>query len=142
MIKVIAVGKMKNRELSSLAQDYLSRSQRFDKVELVEIKDSTLPKEAEKMLEILQKNKGAIFAMGEEGKEYTSVEFAKLLEKHPHANFLIGSAYGIDKEIKQRATQIIALSKMTFTHEFARVFLLEQIYRAKNIQANTGYHHV
>ncbi len=142
MIKVIVVGKMKNRELGSLCDDYLARTQRFDKCELVEIKDSTLPKEADKMQELLQKHKGAVFAMGEEGEEFTSVGFAKLLDKHPHAAFIIGSAYGIDKQIKDKATKVIALSKMTFTHEFARCFLLEQIYRAKNIQANTGYHHI
>ncbi len=141
MIKIVAVGKMKNRQLAELTDEYLKRLARFDKVELVEIKDCTVEKEGQKMLELLEKFKGSVFALGEEGAEFTSEEFSKLLEKNPNSAFLIGSAYGLSGAVKNFSKQIIALSKMTFTHEFARTFLAEQLYRAKSITANTGYHH-
>ena len=128
MIKIVAVGKMKNRQLAELTDEYLKRLARFDKVELVEIKDCTVEKEGQKMLELLEKFKGSVFALGEEGAEFNSA-------------FLIGSAYGLSCQAKSFAKQIIALSRMTFTHEFARTFLAEQLYRAKSITANTGYHH-
>ena len=73
-----------------------------------------------------------------------AVKFSKSIEsdlQYGGSAFVIGSAYGLSEKIKQRADYLISLSPMTFTHEFARAILLEQIYRAKNISANTGYHH-
>ena len=55
--------------------------------------------------------------------------------------FVIGGPYGLSDRVKKRADKLISLSPMTFTHEFARAILIEQIYRAKTISANTGYHH-
>ena len=55
--------------------------------------------------------------------------------------FAIGSAYGLSDKVRARADVLMSMSPMTFTHEFARAVLLEQIYRAKTITAKTGYHH-
>ncbi len=145
MIKLIAVGKMKNKALATLCNDYFTRIKHFDNFELVEIKDSTIEAEADKILDSLKNFKGKIYAMSEEGKIYTSVDFANLIENdlmYSGSAFVIGSAYGLSDRIRQRANKIISLSPMTFTHEFARAILAEQIYRAKTIIAKTGYHHI
>jgi len=141
MIKLAVIGKMKNQELSSLCNDYEKRITRFDNIEISVLKDSTLQKESEKLLEIIEKFKGSTFVMSQEGKTFTSEEFSKLLENNPNSLFIIGGAYGLSQEVKNKATKIVSFSPMTFTHEFARAFLLEQLYRAKTITAKTGYHH-
>ncbi len=144
MIKLIVVGKMKNRALAELCEDYKSRISRYCPIEICELKDSTPQKEGEKMLESLEKFKGKVYVMSEEGLLLNSVKFSKSIEsdlQYGGSAFVIGSAYGLSEKIKQRADYLISLSPMTFTHEFARAILLEQIYRAKNISANTGYHH-
>lgn len=144
MLKIILVGKMKNRELLGLCKDYALRLGKFCKLEIVEIKDSDPKKEGEKILESLKDFKGKIYALGEEGKSMNSREFSKILERDLLSGgsaFAIGGAYGLSEDVKKRADEVLALSEMTFTHEFARAILLEQLYRAKNISSNTGYHH-
>ena len=145
MLKLIVVGKMKNKALAQLCDDYFSRIKRFDNFEIVELKDTSIETEADKMLDALKNFKGKVYAMSEEGKTYTSVELSKMLEKDLMGGgsaFIIGSAYGLSNRIRERANQTISLSPMTFTHEFARAILAEQLYRAKTITANTGYHHI
>ena len=82
--------------------------------------------------------------MSEEGKLFSSREFSKKLEDDELVGgsaFVIGSAYGLSDKVRARADVLMSMSPMTFTHEFARAILLEQIYRAKTITAKTGYHH-
>ena len=144
MLKIFAVGKMKNSALSELAQDYLTRLNRYANTELMEIKDSSPEKEAQKVSTSLKNFRGKVYALGEEGKELSSMELSKLLENDLMSGssaFLIGGPYGISKKFKTDANNIISLSRMTFTHEMARVLLLEQLYRAKSISAGSGYHH-
>lgn len=144
MLKLIVVGKMKNKALASLCEDYKKRLQFFGGVEVVEIKDSSPEKEGEKAIEHLKGFRGKVYVMSEEGKTFSSAEFAKMLENdliRGGSAFVIGSAYGLSNLIKQKADILMSMSPMTFTHEFARTILLEQLYRAKTISANTGYHH-
>ncbi len=145
MLKIIAVGKMKNKPLEELANEYRKRISKYDKLDIVEIKDMGVEKEGEKILEILRSAKGKIYAMTEEGKHQTSEEFSQTLENDLMTNgtsiFIIGGPYGLSQEVKQAAHCIFSLSKMTFTHEWARTILLEQLYRAKSISAGSSYHH-
>jgi 23S rRNA (pseudouridine1915-N3)-methyltransferase len=80
----------------------------------------------------------------EAGKEYTSPEFAKFIKKlelsAKDINFIIGGAYGLAQEIREKADYTLSLSQMTFPHLFAKVMLIEQIYRAQSILANHPYH--
>ncbi len=141
-LKIIAVGKMKNKALAHLCGDYLERLSHYCRAEIAEIGDSDPEREGERMLAHLKNFKGKVYAAGEEGRLRTSREFARLLEGDAgDCAFLVGGAYGLSAEVKARADEVISLSPMTFTHEFARAILLEQLYRAKNISANTGYHH-
>lgn len=144
MIKLVAVGKMKNRSLSELCADYAKRISRYGSLDIFEIKDSDPKCEGEKILDSLKNFKGRVYMMSEEGKTLSSVEFSKMLEAdlmRGGSAFVIGGPYGLSAQAKSRADVLLSLSPMTFTHEFARLILLEQIYRAKNILANTGYHH-
>lgn len=145
MLKIIAIGKMKNKPLEELANEYRKRLSKYDKLEIAELKDAGVEKEGEKILEVLKGTKGKIYAMAEEGKTMSSEEFSETLEKDLMANgssiFIIGGPYGLSKEVKESAHCLFSLSKMTFTHEWARTILLEQLYRAKSISAGSGYHH-
>jgi len=81
-----------------------------------------------------------------EGKEYSSTEFANQMQKFLNMPgkrlvFLIGGAYGFAPEIYQRANQKMSLSRLTFNHQMARLFFLEQIYRAMTILKGEKYHH-
>lgn len=85
--------------------------------------------------------------LDEKGTEFTSVKFAEwmqqLINKNPRAIvFVIGGAYGFEEELRQRANAIISLSKFTFTHEMARLLLMEQLYRSMTILRNESYHHI
>ena len=144
MIKIIAVGKMKNKALAELCADYCARIKRFCKIETTELKDAGVESEADKIIESLKNFKGRVYAMSQEGRLCASEEFAKMLEsdlQRGGSAFIIGSAYGLAERAKARADALMSLSPMTFTHEFARAILAEQIYRAKTITHNTGYHH-
>lgn len=144
MIKLVAVGKMKSKALDTLCSDYFERISRYDKFELILIKDSTIQRESERMLELIQSSKLRTYVLSEEGKLLSSRAFAKIIEGDLMAGgsmFVIGGAYGMSEEVKKAANSLISLSPMTFTHEWARAILAEQLYRAKSISAGTGYHH-
>ena len=142
--KIIAVGKMKCAELKSLCAEYAKRLSRYGGAEIIEIKDSDAETEAGAMLGKLANFKGRIYALAEEGKTATSREFSKMIESdllRGGSAFAIGGPYGLSDRVRARADVVMSMSPMTFTHEFARAVLLEQIYRAKTISANAGYHH-
>lgn len=144
MLKLITVGKMKNRALAEICADFTDRLKRFGGLEIVELKDSTPEKEGERIIESLKNFKGRVYVMSEEGRTFSSKEFSQKLEQDEligGSAFVIGSAYGLSEATKKRADILMSMSPMTFTHEFARAILIEQIYRAKTITAKTGYHH-
>jgi 23S rRNA (pseudouridine1915-N3)-methyltransferase len=80
--------------------------------------------------------------LDEKGEGLTSVEFADFIGRHTsEINFLVGGAYGVSEKVKEMALREIALSRMTLTHDMARLLLGEQIYRAFTIMHKRGYHH-
>ena len=85
-----------------------------------------------------------LVALDERGKEYSSVEFSKLLQKLKNegltVTFVIGGPYGLSQAVKDRANLILSFSTMTFTHQMIRLFLLEQIYRGFCIMLKKEYH--
>ena len=103
-------------------------------------------KEKEAIL-ILEKLASANFSvlLDERGKEFSSVEFAGFLQKTMNAGtrelfFIIGGAYGVAESVKQKANITVSLSRMTFTHQFIRLLIAEQVYRAMTILKNEPYH--
>jgi 23S rRNA (pseudouridine1915-N3)-methyltransferase len=79
--------------------------------------------------------------LDERGRELSSPEFASVLEGRPEADFVLGGPYGVSEEVRARAADTIALSRMTLPHEMARLLLVEQLYRAMTILRGGGYHH-
>jgi len=136
-IKVITIGKIKERYLIEGINEFKKRLQRFCNMEIVELKDLGLEKEAEKILPYI---KSKTFVLDAKGKSFSSEEFAELLKKEEgEIAFVIGGPEGISEKIKRNAN-LISLSKMTFLHEMARLILLEQIYRAYTIIHRMPYH--
>lgn len=102
-------------------------------------------KEGELILKKLDKGDWLIL-LDEGGKEFSSLKFAKYMESmlqqsHKRMIFLVGGAYGFSSDVYQRANAKMSLSKMTFSHQMVRLFVLEQLYRAMTILRNQPYHH-
>lgn len=142
MIKIIAVGKIKDKRLRGLLDDYLKRIRVMAPVEVVEVRDSNVEKEARDLVAQLGSAQGRqmVVALDETGEDLTSAEFASLLGEHGGISFLIGGADGLGSEVRERAGRMVRLSSLTWTHEMARVLLSEQIYRGLSILRGKPYH--
>jgi len=152
-IKILLVGKIRNEFIRVGVQEYRKRLLPFFNIDIEYLQNfSDLPKEIalSKEGEIIKKiikDKKYIVSLDKEGKELSSEEFAyKLLDldkifQNNEIIFIIGGIYGIQEDIKKSSNFILSLSKMTFTHEFALLILLEQIYRGIKILRNEPYHY-
>ena len=156
-ISIICVGKLKEKFDLDAAAEYVKRLQRHCKLEIIELPESRLsdapsPAEIKKALateaaairEKLPKG-GAVIAMCIEGKTCSSEELSRRMSDFAVAGktqltFLIGGSVGLDEELKRQADWRLSMSPMTFPHHMARVMLLEQIYRAYQIEQGTKYH--
>ncbi|MBO5668032.1 MAG: 23S rRNA (pseudouridine(1915)-N(3))-methyltransferase RlmH [Lentisphaeria bacterium] len=143
IIKLIAVGKMRDRTFDARCQEFLTRLHAYGKCEVVILPDSDVRNEGKAMLRELEKDRGAmVVVLTEEGREFTTREFADFLGKIDRKIvFIIGGPYGIAPEVKAAAARLWALSKLTFTHEMARLIFLEQLYRGLNLLNGGAYHH-
>lgn len=150
MIKIICVGKIKEKYLKEAILEYQKRISKYTKLELIEVKDydfddkeKTINLEKEQIEKYLD-SKDYMITLEIEGEEYTSLEFAKKLDSafliSSNICFIIGGSYGLSNKIKQKANLHLSFSKMTFPHQLFRVILLEQIYRAYKINHNEKYH--
>ena len=150
MIKIIAVGTVKEKYLKDAIEEYTKRIKKYTNIEIIEVKDEGLVEEqkainleSEKIKKYIS-SKDYIITMEIEGKQLTSVEFAEKINQTQIENsnivFIIGGSYGLSQEIKNQAKFHLSFSKMTFPHQLFRVFLLEQIYRSYKILNNESYH--
>ncbi len=144
MIKIICLGKLKEKYLIELVNDYVKRINRYHKLEIIELKDEdSLEKEEENILKYIEV-KDFVITLEIEGKEMTSEELASVIDKtfitHSNITFVIGSSLGLSKKIKSLSQCALSFSKMTFPHGLFRGILLEQIYRAFKIRNNESYH--
>ena len=143
MIKIICVGKLKEKYLIDLSIDYLKRINKYHKIELIECKDSNIEKEA---LEILKhiNNKDYIVTLEIDGNKLNSIEFSNFIDKtlmnYSNITFIIGGSNGIDNSIKRISNYKLSFSDLTFPHGLFRGILLEQIYRSFKIINNETYH--
>ncbi len=151
-IKVIGIGRLKDAYLREMEADYLKRLSRFAKAEVVESEDfPNRPGEEEKAMarewertSRLIKPTSFLCALDPRGKELSSHELPDFLEKASIKGkgeivFLIGGSLGLDEKARRRADFLFSLSKLTLTHGFARVLLLEQLYRAFKIASGEPY---
>jgi 23S rRNA (pseudouridine1915-N3)-methyltransferase len=140
-LRVVWIGKTKDPSLAELIADFASRIKRFLPVEITELKDTKA--ETEKILAALDAGDRVVI-LDEKGKEWTSAEFAKFVGKHMNEDsrrltFVIGGHAGLGEAVKKRADQAWSLSRLTVTHDMARMILLEQIYRALTMIHNHPY---
>jgi len=142
MIRIVAVGRMKDNRLAALMADYLQRIRPLAPVGEVEIRDSDPAREGREMVARLGSARGSelVVALDENGDDVTSADFAELLGGHGSIAFLVGGADGLGPEARARADRNLRLSSMTLTHEMARVLLAEQIYRGLSILRGRPYH--
>lgn len=153
-IKIIALGKIKEKFLKEGIDEFLKRLTPYASIEIVEqnpieIKDDNLTEkileqEGEKILSQIKPN-SYVITLEIEGVNLSSEKFAQKLEEITNQGyneivFVIGSSCGIAKSVSKRADYKLSLSKMTFLHQFARLLLIEQIYRAFKIQKGETYH--
>jgi 23S rRNA (pseudouridine1915-N3)-methyltransferase len=138
-IKIIAVGKVKHAWINAGIQAYLKR---LPGLTVVEIKDSNQDKEYQD-IQALIKPREQLITMTERGELMDSIAFSQFLAKETMDQslvFAIGGPAGISADLATAATHCISLSPMTFTHDMARLLLIEQLYRAQNILQNGAYH--
>ena len=153
-VTLLTIGDHEDKYLAegfSLYEKRLQHYISFDTVLIPSLKKKGQSKEAAMQAEakeILKKLSPAdlLILLDEKGKEFSSVELAAQVQKYLNMPgkkmvFLIGGAFGFAPEIYQRANQKISLSKLTFNHQMARLFFLEQLYRTMTILKGEPYHH-
>lgn len=146
-ITIIAIGRLKEKFLAEGTAEYLKRLRSFAKMEVHEILECrTIEEEGKKILSQVPKNSW-LCVLDVKGNSITSEKFAdKISELNLHGisniTFIIGGAFGISEEVRKAADFLLSLSEMTFTHQMARLILLEQIYRAFKIIHGEPYHKI
>jgi len=149
---VLAVDKLRSDACADLAAEYVKRSSRFARVEVKEVRGGggantaeTRQREGERLLDALDAA-DTVVVCDERGKQRSSEELAAFLGRRMAQGgagrlvFVIGGGEGLSDAVRARAAEVLSLSRMTLSHELARVIVLEQIYRALTILANHPYH--
>lgn len=150
MIKILCVGKIKEKFFRDAISEYIKRIQKYSKIEIIEVPDVNLNnsevnlvKERDNLIKYIN-DKDFIITLEIEGKELSSKEFSDLIDKtfltQSNITFIIGGSYGIHSDIKNKSNFSLSFSKMTFPHQLFRIILLEQIYRGFKIINNESYH--
>lgn len=143
MIKIICVGKLKEKYLTDMVFDYLKRINKYHKTIIDEIKDTNIDIESETILKHISNNDYCIL-LDRLGTNLDSVSFARNLEKTfiTNANivFIIGGSNGVCENVKKRANYVLSYGLNTYPHGLFRALLLEQIYRSFKIINNEKYH--
>jgi 23S rRNA (pseudouridine1915-N3)-methyltransferase len=138
-IKLVCVGRLKEPFVRQGVEEFLKRLERHQRIELIEVKDSEPRQEGRDLL--VHCRDMPIFAFSEEGNQFTSLEFADFLKGlDGDVAFVLGGPQGLSQEVKDRAKMVVSLSRMTLTHEMARLFLMEQIYRGVAMNKGIPYH--
>lgn len=150
MIKIICVGKIKEKFFKDAIEEYQKRLSKYTKINIIEVEDINLNNEElikQKEKELILKHverKDYIITLEIEGKELSSIELSNKIQEletlNPNITFIIGGSYGLDEDIKKISNYKLSFSKLTFPHQLFRVILLEQIYRAYKIKNNESYH--
>ena len=153
-LRLVCVGKLSHAWLKQGTEEYADRLRRHFTLEIVELKEEKggrrgdvqglLRREGERILEKIPEQ-AFVVVLDEKGKTLGSEQLAeKLGAQMLHGGqtwcLVIGGPYGLSPAVRQRADLLLSLSKMTFTHQMARLFLLEQLYRSSTILRNEPYH--
>lgn len=150
MIKIICVGKIKEKYLKDAISEYEKRLTKYEKVKIIEVndinsydKDIILSKEKDEILRYVDE-RDFVITLEINGNMLNSEELALKINNIYNTNstitFIIGGSYGIHEKVSERSNYKLSFSKLTFPHQLFRVILLEQIYRAFKINNNEAYH--
>lgn len=150
MIKIICIGKIKEKFYRDAISEYLKRLSKYTKIEIIELNDSStnsvivdLEKERDLIMNYI-KDKDYVITLEIDGNMLDSNMLASKIDKtlisNPNITFIIGGSNGIHDDIKKISNYPLSFSKLTFPHQLFRVFLLEQIYRSFKIIKNESYH--
>lgn len=156
-IQIVSVGKIKEKFLKQGISEFEKRLRPYCSLTFSEVTDEQAPEQlSEKELELVKEKEGQrilnkikdeqyVIALAIDGKEWSSEKLAEELENlsvygKSNVTFVIGGSNGLSDEVFKRANVKLSFSKMTFPHQFMKLILLEQIYRAFKIQRNEPYH--
>ncbi len=154
-IKLLVIGKTDDKNLNALIDMYMKRLKHYITFDIQVIPDIRAGKnqttgqqkerEGEVLLNALE-NPDILILLDEQGEQYTSVDFSQYLQKKMNSGIkqmvlAVGGPYGFSKAVYERAQGKISLSKMTFSHQMVRLFVVEQLYRSFTILNNEPYHH-
>jgi 23S rRNA (pseudouridine1915-N3)-methyltransferase len=153
--QIITVGKKHDKNLENYISDFEKRIKTHFALEWTILsslddnsKEVQIKKESEKIINILEKagNSSFVILLDENGKEKSTAELANLFEEKMNIGvekiiFIIGGAFGVSSEVKEKVDLILSLSKLIFPHQLVRVILVEQIYRSISILKGSKYHH-
>jgi len=156
-IRIICVGKIKEKYLVQGIDEYMKRLSRYAKVEFAEVEDERAPETLSPAEELMVKEKEAarisksirrgsfVIALAIEGQSFSSEAFARRLDAlaltgQSQVDFIIGGSLGLDASILRQADLLLSFSSFTFPHQLMRLILVEQIYRAFKILKGETYH--
>lgn len=157
-IKIICLGKIKERSLLDLINEYKKRISKYSNIEIVELPDEPIldscslkdaenikKLECEKITRHIKQNEFVV-ALDLEGKELSSEELSSKIQNitlngFSTIDFVIGGSLGLTREFVSSCDFVLSFSKLTFPHQLIRLFLLEQIFRSFKIINNEKYHH-
>lgn len=153
-LRLITGGSHADAELAAAAERYLNRIKHFFPIEVLEVQpergrqaqsDVAIMRAQSARLLAAIPDRGYTVVLDERGQTLDSLKFAKWLERltidSPHGvHFVVGGDVGFDDTVRHRADKLLSLSAMTLPHQFVRVILLEQIYRACTLMRNIPYH--
>lgn len=130
MIRIISIGKLREKYFIDACEEYLKRMKKYAKIEVIEAKN---------VESALKQARGYLVILDETGMQQDSEQFAYFI-KDRDMTFIIGPAEGFTAKERENADYLLSLSKMTFPHQMAKLFLVEQIYRSFTILKNENYH--
>lgn len=149
MIKIICIGKIKEKFYRDALDEYKTRLGKYTKLEIIELPDynydikKTIKEESDNIIKNLNKNEFKIL-LDVNGIEMDSVTLSHKIENilisNSNINFIIGGSYGVSDELKEMCNMRLSFSKLTFPHQLFRIILLEQIYRSFKIMNHEEYH--
>lgn len=147
MIKIICVGKIKEKYFTDAIAEYKKRLGKYTSFDIIELPDynydisKTIYEEGKNILSKIN-NRDFVVAMEISGNKMSSLELSKFIDSNISKNitFVIGGSYGLSSDVLKRANYKLSFSELTFPHQLFRVMLFEQIYRAFKIINNESYH--
>jgi 23S rRNA (pseudouridine1915-N3)-methyltransferase len=151
-IRVIAVGKLRERYVTAACEDFRTRIAPYYPLDVVEVKASlgaqpalAMREEAERVLRQVHED-DRVWLLDRTGEQLSSEELSRMVGEVANAGtrrltLIVAGTYGADESLRKRADFVWSLSKLTLLHEWARMFVLEQLYRAAKIARNEPYHH-